>query len=177
MSATIEIDEKLFCEMISSLLDKVDTSQQVAWLKKYGANFYDLKLYRYVEIQHAITEEFFQDITTKFWDNEVQYKTQTWADLKAIITTSFYESYLGLGFNSKPTADDITFTMEDYGSDKAKRYYSPTLLKCIAANHDLNDEALFSFTKAVMPNNNLSVVFKIVIAEKAYFYNLTDNPI
>lgn len=176
MSATIEIQEDLFCEMISSLLDKVDTLEQVEWLKNYGANFYDLKLYKYVENKHGVSPEFFSEITTKFWDDVVKYKHLTWADLKAIITTDFYDKHLGLGFDCKQTVTDITCTMETYGTDKAKRYYSATLLKSIAANHNLVDEDLFSFTKAVMPNNDVCVVFKIVKAEQEYFYNISQLP-
>jgi hypothetical protein len=177
MSATIEIQEDLFCEMIFSLLDKVDTKEQVDWLKNYGANFYDLKLYKYVENKHGISSGFFTDITTKFWDDAIQYKHLTWEALKEIITTNFYEKHLGLGFDCKQTVTDITFTMEEYGSDKAKRYYSATLLKSIAATHELVNEDLFSFTKAIMPNNDVCVVFKIVKAEQEYFYNITEMPI
>ena len=177
MSATIEIQENLFCEMISSLLDKADTKDQVEWLKNYGANFYDLKLYKFVEGKHAVSAEFFTEITTKFWNDTVQYKHINWAALKDIITTDFYDNYLGLGFDCKQTITDITFTMEDCGCDKAKRYYSATLLKSIAVNHELDDEDLFSFTKAVMPNNDVCVVFKIIKAEQEYFYNITQDPI
>jgi len=66
--------------------------------------------------------------------------------------------------------------MEEYGSDKAKRYYSATLLKSIAANNELVNEDLFSFTKAVMPNNDVCVVFKIVKAEQEHFYNIAQDP-
>jgi hypothetical protein len=177
MSATIEIQENLFCEMISSLLDKVDTKEQVEWLKNYGVNFYDLKLYRFVESKHAVSAEFFTEITTNFWNDTVQYKHINWAALKDIITTDFYDKYLGLGFDCKQTITDITFTKEVYGSDKAKRYYSATLLKSIADNHELVNEDVFSFTKAVMPNNDVCVVFKIVKAEQEHFYNITQDPI
>lgn len=177
MSATIEIQENLFCEMISSLLDKADTKDQVEWLKNYGANFYDLKLYKFVEGKHAVSAEFFTEITTKFWNDTVQYKHINWAALKDIITTDFYDKYLGLGFDCKQTITDITFAKEAYGSDKAKRYYSATLLKSITANHELVNEDMFSFTKAVMPNNVVCVVFKIVKAEQEYFYNITQDPI
>jgi len=97
MSATIEIQEDLFCEMISSLLDKVDTKEQVEWLKKYGANFYDLKLYKFVESKHGVSSGFFSEITAKFWNDAVQYKHITWEALKEIITTDFYGKHLGLG--------------------------------------------------------------------------------
>lgn len=176
MSATIEIQEDLFCEMIFSLLDKADTKEQVEWLKNYGVNFYDLKLYKFVETKHGISSEFFSEITAKFWNDAVQYKHITWEALKEIITTDFYGKHLGLGFDCKQTVTDITFTMEEYGSDKAKRYYSATLLKSIAANHELVDEDLFSFTKAVMPNNDVCVVFKIVKAEQEHFYNIAQDP-
>lgn len=176
MSATIEIQEDLFCEMISSLLDKADTKEQVEWLKNYGANFYDLKLYKFVETKHSVSSGFFSEITAKFWNDAVQYKHITWEALKEIITTDFYGKHLGLGFDCKQTVTDITFTMEEYGSDKAKRYYSATLLKSIAANHELVDEDLFSFTKAVMPNNDVCVVFKIVKAEQEHFYNIAQDP-
>jgi hypothetical protein len=177
MSATIEIQENLFCEMISSLLDKVAKKEQVEWLKNYGVNFYDLKLYSFVGSKHAVSVEFFDEITKKFWDSTVEYKHLTWAALKEIITTDFYEKYLGLSFDSKQTIEDITFTMGQYGQDEAQRYYSPTLLKSIAANHELVDEDLFSFTKAVMPNNDLCVVFKLVKAEQEYYYDITEMPI
>lgn len=177
MSATIEIQENLFCEMISSLLDKVDINEQVEWLKNYGVNFYDLKLYKYVESKHGVSEAFFNEITTNFWNDAVQYKHLTWEALKDIITTDFYGKHLGLGFDCKQTVTDITCTMEDYGSDKAKRYYSATLLKSIAVNHELVDEDLFSFTKAIMPNNDVCVVFKIVKAEQEYYYDIAEMPI
>lgn len=176
MSATIEIQETLFCEMISSLLDKVDTKGQVEWLKNYGVNFYELKLYKFVEDKHAVSAEFFTEITTKFWNDEVQYKHLTWAALKDFITTDFYDKYLGLGFDCKQTITDITFSKEDFGSDEAKRYYSATLLKSIVANHGLVNEDVFSFTKAVMPNNDVCVVFKIVKAEQEYYYDITQDP-
>jgi hypothetical protein len=176
MSATIEIQENLFCEMISSLLDKVDTKEQVEWLKNYGVNFYDLKLYKFVEDKHVVTAQFFNEITANFWNDAVQYKHLTWVALKGIITTDFYDKHIGFGFDCKQTITDITCTMEDYGSDKAKRYYSATLLKSIAINHGLTDEDLFSFTKAVMPNNDICIVFKIIKAEQEYYYNITQIP-
>jgi hypothetical protein len=177
MSATIEIQENLFCEMIAALLDKADIKDQVEWLKNYGANFYDLKLYKFVEDKHAVSAEFFTEITAKFWNDTVQYKHLTWEALKEIIATDFYEKHLGLGFDCKQTVTDITCTMQEYGSDIAKRYYSATLLKSIAANHELGNEDLFSFTKAVMPNNDVCVVFKIVKEEQEYYYDITEMPI
>lgn len=177
MSATIEIQENLFCEMISSLLDKVDTKEQVEWLKNYGVNFYDLKLYEFVESKHVVSSAFFNEITAKFWNNTVQYKHFTWEALKEIISTEFYGKHISFGFDCKQTVTDITCTMEEYGSNIAKRYYSATLLKSIAANHELVNEDLFSFTKAVMPNNDVCVVFKIVKAEQEHFYNITQDPI
>lgn len=177
MSATIEIQENLFCEMIAALLDKADTKNQLEWLKNYGANFYDLKLYKFVENKHLVSAEFFTEITTKFWNDTVQYKHLTWEALKDIIGSDFYGKHLGLSFDCKQTVTDITCAMEEYGSDIAKRYYSATLLRSIAANHQLDDEDLFSFTKAIMPNNDVCVVFKIVKDEQEYFYNITDVPV
>jgi hypothetical protein len=176
MSATIEIQENLFWEMISSLLYKVDTKQQVEWLKKYGVNFENLKLYKFVESDHAISAELFTQITTKFWNEKVQYKSLNWQALKEIITTNLYEKHVGFGFDTKQTVTDITCVMEDYGSDKAKCYYSAMLFKSIASNHGLLNEDVFYFTKAVMPNNDICVVFKIVKAEQEYYFNIAQLP-
>lgn len=177
MSATIEIQENLFCEMIAALLDKADTKNQLEWLKNYGANFYDLKLYKFVENKHLVSAEFFTEITTKFWNDTVQYKHLTWEALKDIIGSDFYGKHLGLSFDCKQTVTDITCTMEEYGSDVAKRYYSATLLRSIATNHQLGNEDLFSFTKAIMPNNDVCVVFKIVKDEQEYYFDITEMPI
>lgn len=176
MSATIEIQDDLFCEMIFSLLDQVDAKYQIDWLKKYGVNFYDLGLYKFIEDKHTISEKMFTDITSKFWDKEVQYQIIKWADLSKILGDDFYENYLGFGFNSKQTITDISSTMEAYNQDVAKRYYSPMLFKSIAEIHGLLEEDIFYFTKAIMPNNDICIVFKIKTKEQEYFYNIISDP-
>ncbi len=176
MSATIEIKDDLFCEMIFSLLDQVDTNQQVDWLKKYGANFIDLKLYKFVEERHAISQTEFDQMTSNFWDDEVMYKDVAWIDLQGIIGTNLYQNYLGFGFDDKQTVTDINYEMEGFGLDKAKSYYSPVLLKSIVANHNLGDTDTFSFTKAITTSNAICIVFKIKSGSQDYFYNIITDP-
>ena len=176
MSATIEIQDDLFCEMIFSLLDQVDSKNQVDWLKKYGVNFYDLGLYKFIEDKHTISETKFKEITSKFWDREVQYQIIKWADLSKILGVDFYENYLGFSFDSKQTITDIGTTMEGYNQDAAKRYYSPMLFKSIAEIYGFAPDDVFYFTKAIMPNNDICIVFKIKIEGQMIFYNIISDP-
>ncbi len=176
MSTTIKIQDDLFCEMIFSLLDEVTTKQQVDWLYKYGANFYDLKLFEFIEKRHAISDVDYDKMTSDFWSGGVQYMDYTWDSLLKSIGTDLYQNYVGFSFDDRETVADIKYTMEGFGADKAKNYYSPVLLRSIAANHGLVDNDVFSFTKAMTSNNDVCIVFKIKSAGQEYFYDILTDP-
>lgn len=175
---TIEIDKDLFCNMIFSLLDQAKTDKQVAWLESYGREFYELGLYAAIEDKHSVTKSYFDDITEKFWGKEtpVEFKECSWSYLQELVGTDFYQKYLSFHFGAEKTVNDIELSLGDFQEDGPNRYYSPSLLKCIVANHNLRNEDQFYFTKAITPELNFTIVFKIKVGEDVFYYDVAEEP-
>lgn len=174
---TIEIERKLFLDMINSLYNEVTVAQQVAWLQQYGTVFYEKELYDFIESKHIITPEFFQKAAANFWDKEeVMFQKITFGDLNKTIDGLYYQNYLGFSFDTKKTVSDISYGLEAYGKDPAKRYFSPMLFHCLAATYKLENDSELAFTKVLLPNLEITIVFAVPTNDGMKYMDFTQDP-
>lgn len=174
---TIEIEKDVFLKMINTLFNEVTIEQQVAWLQQFGTVFYEKELYDFIESKHIITPEFFQKVAANFWDKEeVMFQEIPFSTIAKAIEGIFYQKYLGFSFDAKKTADDIDFTLEDYGKEASKRYFSPMLFHCLAATYNFKEDTAISFTKVMLPNYEMTIVFSIKTVDGVKYMDFSQEP-
>lgn len=174
---TIEIEKDVFLKMIFDLMDAVDVQKQVAWLQEFGMVFYDQKMYTAIEEKHSISEPFFKEISSRFWgEAPVVFQEIPFSTIAKAIEGIYYQKYLGFSFDAKKTADDIDFTLEDYGKEASKRYFSPMLFHCLAATYNFKEDTAISFTKVMLPNYEMTIVFSIKTADGLKYMDFTQDP-
>jgi hypothetical protein len=178
MSTTITLDKADYNRMVFTLLEEVPTDQQVDWLQKFGSVFYDNEMYDSVDDKHSLSDEFFRAGAERFWgEDTILYKNYTWEALSTSLGTMLYELYLGFSFTAEKTISDIEYTLEAYNKKNGKRYYSPSLLQCLAAKYELKSTDVFSFTKILLPDFTMTIAFTISTKDGDWFYDLSKNPI